>query len=190
MLKQYHLFLFLISCLLVQQLTAGFSSSFGRVLQRKSFINKQSSCSSLSLAGNRVRPAETPRVLLSSPPVLTASTNEGGTSSFCSSVINLSKTIIGAGVLSLPYGIASFTDTTQSLTPAISLAVIMGIISAYSFYCIGKVCDYYKVNNFSKAWEKTVGGGSSKKGLEFVLLFKTFFSCLTYSIIIGKRVLL
>jgi hypothetical protein len=183
MLKHYHLFLFLISCLLIQQLAAGFSSSFSRVFQRKSFITKQPSCSPLSLANDHVRSVETPRVLLSSPTVVS---NVGGTASFASSVINLSKTIIGAGVLSLPYGIASFTDSTQGLAPAISLAVIMGIISAYSFYCIGKVCDYYKVNNFSKAWEKTVGGGNSKKGLEFVLLFKTFFSCLTYSIIIGQ----
>ena len=41
-----------------------------------------------------------------------------GTSTVSSSIFNLAKTILGAGVLSLPSGIAAFTDKPDGLLPA------------------------------------------------------------------------
>lgn len=119
------------------------------------------------------------------PEILGAADSTGGSSSSSAAVINLSKTILGAGALSLSYGIASFTDAKEGVIPGILLLFVMGVISAYSFYSIGRVCDYYSVTSFSAAWERTVGA-TSKKFLEFILIFKTFFTCLAYSIIIGK----
>lgn len=114
-----------------------------------------------------------------------SSNTVAGSSSNSAAMINLSKTILGAGALSLSYGIASFTDKKEGIVPGVALLFVMGAISAYSFYSIGRVCDYYNASSFSAAWERTVGP-SSKKFLEFILIFKTFFTCLAYSIIIGK----
>ena len=50
--------------------------------------------------------------------VLTAMENivgSSGTSTIMASVFNLAKTILGAGVLSLPFGVASFSDKPSAL---------------------------------------------------------------------------
>ena len=49
------------------------------------------------------------------------------------STFNLAKNIIGAGVLSLPNGVAYFSDSPTALLPAILLCTSMGLISAYRF---------------------------------------------------------
>lgn len=110
----------------------------------------------------------------------------GGTSSEVASMFNLGKTILGAGVLSLPSGIAAFSATSQGLAPAASILLVMGILSAYSFANIGKVCAKYNARSFPEAWSKAVDPRSSAV-LSFIMLFKTFATCLVYSMIIGEQ---
>lgn len=107
-----------------------------------------------------------------------------GTSDVSSSIFNLAKVILGAGVLSLPSGIAAFSDSKNALLPATVLLVAMGIVSAYSFSSIGKACKIHSVGSFTTAWAASVGKGSAPF-IATVITVKTFFACLACSIILG-----
>ena len=107
-----------------------------------------------------------------------------GTSTILASIFNLAKTILGAGVLSLPFGVASFSDETSALYLASFLLVVMGVTSAYSFSSIAQACKLHGVTTFSEAWAKSVSPSSAYL-ISFIITFKTFFACLAYSIIIG-----
>lgn len=108
-----------------------------------------------------------------------------GSSSISSSIFNLAKCILGAGILSLPSGVARFSYDTSGLVPSSVLLAIMGMMSAYSFQSIGRTCAIHGVKTISEAWGKAVHEGSKRAVLGLVL-FKTCLACLCYSIIIGK----
>lgn len=143
-----------------------------------------SKTSSVSLRSGKRKVQQLKSAVLRSPAVLGAAAGPAGSSSVTSSIFNLGKTILGAGVLSLPFGVAVFADSKQGLYPASALLVLMGLMSAYSFYSIGKACDTHHVRTFADAWAKSVDPKTSG-ALTFVILFKTFFACLAYSIIAG-----
>lgn len=119
--------------------------------------------------------------------VMSEKSVHGGSSSIAVSTFNLAKTILGAGVLSLPFGVAAFTDSAKGLIPASLLLIVLGAASAYSFSSIGRACAKHNVKTFSEAWGKTVDE-KSRSVLTFIIAFKTFFSCLAYSIIIGDSI--
>ena len=108
-----------------------------------------------------------------------------GSSSISSSIFNLAKCILGAGILSLPSGVARFSHDTSGLVPSSVLLAIMGLMSAYSFQSIGRTCAIHGVKTISEAWGKAVHEGSKRAVLGLVL-FKTCLACLCYSIIIGR----
>lgn len=110
--------------------------------------------------------------------------SSGGNSDIPTSVFNLAKTILGAGVLSLPSGVAAFSDEVSGLVPATGLLLAMGVISAYSFASIGRACRIHNTRGFADAWAKSVDPKSAVV-ISSVITFKTFFACLAYSIIIG-----
>lgn len=68
---------------------------------------------------------------------------KGGEATIATSTFNLAKSIVGAGVLSLPSGIAFFADEPAAIIPASLMCAIMGIVSAYSFNLIGKACEQH-----------------------------------------------
>ena len=68
---------------------------------------------------------------------------KGGDASVATSTFNLAKSIVGAGVLSLPSGIAFFSDSKTGLLPASIICTVMGIVSAYAFSLIGKACEQH-----------------------------------------------
>jgi len=107
-----------------------------------------------------------------------------GSSDLSSSILNLAKTILGAGVLSLPSGIALFSDSKHATVPAIFLLALMGFASAYSFSSVGKACQLHGVSSFSEAFAKSLGL-SNGRAISTIITLKTFFACLAYSIIIG-----
>jgi sodium-coupled neutral amino acid transporter 11 len=111
--------------------------------------------------------------------------NNSGTSSVSTSIFNLGKTILGAGVLSLPSGIATFTDSANGIMPAVAVLTTVGVVSAYSFKSIGKACERFGARSFSEAWAKSVDQRTGSL-LNIVVVVNTFLSCLTYSIIIGE----
>lgn len=84
---------------------------------------------SLAAAGN---------ALHAEPP--SAKIHDGGEASMSVSTFNLAKSIIGAGVLSLPSGVAFFADEPSALVPSVAICAVFGLMAAYTFSSIGNIC--------------------------------------------------
>ena len=81
--------------------------------------------------------------------------NDGAT--ILQEVTNLVKAIVGAGVLTLPAGIAAFGNAPSAIIPAVILIATIGSFSAYGFGLIGRVCAMTQATNIGDAWSQTVG---------------------------------
>ena len=81
----------------------------------------------------------------------------GGNSTISKSSFNLIKNLVGAGVLALPSGVASFANTPSAILPASLWIVVMGLMFAYSFQLIGKICGMTLSVTFREVWEDTMG---------------------------------
>jgi len=116
-----------------------------------------------------------------------ASEESGGTASVPNLTFNLVKSIVGAGVLSLPYGVAAFGNAPSALIPAIALISVMGGLSGYTFGLIGRICQKTQTESYSDAWDVTVG-----KSLSPLIAFSCFIDCfagnLSYSMILADTV--
>lgn len=118
----------------------------------------------------------------------TASESSGeGTATIPNEVFNLVKSIVGAGVLSLPYGVAAFGNAPSALAPGIGLIAVTGLISAYTFGLIGRICQKTKTSSYADAWDVAVGKSTSA-----LIAFSCFFDCfmgnLSYSMILADTV--
>ena len=100
---------------------------------------------------------------------------------------NLMKNVLGAGVLSLSYGVAAFTSNKRGLIFANMLTLFMGALSGYCFALIARICDMNQVNTYKEVWDKRISPKTSWL-VTNSCTFKTFFACLSYSIIIGDAV--
>jgi len=113
--------------------------------------------------------------------------NQGsGTASIPNLTTSLVKSIVGSGVLALPAGVATLGDspTANVIVPAILLIAIIGIINAYFFSLIGRVCDQTGATGYREAWELTMGEETSQ-WVAVTVAFKTALSCLAFSIIVA-----
>ena len=108
----------------------------------------------------------------------------GGTSTTTASIFNLVKGIVGAGVLSLPAGVAAFANAPSGIIPAVILITTIGGMSGYCFYLIGRVCAYTGAESYREAWEKSVGEGTSLLPAVSVTM-KTICAVLAYSMILA-----
>mmetsp|Transcript_5153 Transcript_5153/g.9121 ORF Transcript_5153/g.9121 Transcript_5153/m.9121 type:complete len:546 (-) Transcript_5153:44-1681(-) len=99
-------------------------------------------------------------------------------------VFNLVKAIVGVGVLSLPAGVAAFGSAPSAFIPAGILITVIGILSAYGFQMIGKVCAYTGAKSYRDAWSKTIGEGSSWIPA-WSTTCKTFLACLAFSMVLA-----
>jgi amino acid permease len=109
-------------------------------------------------------------------------TTEGA--SIPSHVFNLVKGIVGVGVLSLPAGIAAFGDAPGAVIPATCLIALIGILSGFGFFLIGKVCAYTGATSYRDAWAKSVGESSSWIPAVSCTTM-TCFACLAFSMVLG-----
>lgn len=107
-----------------------------------------------------------------------------GTATIPNEVFNLVKGIVGSGVLSLPYGIAVYGNAPGAVLPATLLIAAMGLISAYTFGMIGRVCQATNTQSYSDAWDATVGKSTSGL-IAFSCFFDCFAGCLSYSMILA-----
>ena len=90
------------------------------------------------------------------------SLNGGGTkSTMKAAIFNLVKGIVGAGVLSLPAGVAAFGDEQSAVIPAVALVTIAGALSGYNFSLIGRLCALTGATSYAGAWEKSVGDATA-----------------------------
>jgi uncharacterized membrane protein len=112
-------------------------------------------------------------------------TLQHGTSTVSISVLNLSKTIVGNGVLALPSAVAAFADDKFAVVCATCIVLVLASAAAYTFYSIGSVCASNDVGTFTSAWKKSTNKISSRT-IAVVVTANTFLSCLASSIIIGQ----
>ena len=108
----------------------------------------------------------------------------GGTATMSNEVFNLVKNIVGAGVLSLPAGVAAFGDHPSALIPGTALIVMLGLLSAYCFSMIGRVCAMTGARSFRGAWDKSVGPSTSWIPAA-TCTFKTGVANVAYSMILA-----
>ena len=81
------------------------------------------------------------------------------------STANLAKSIVGAGVLSLPCGAAKVFDAAEqggydhvsSIAFLLLLYAVFGGLNAGGFYLIGEVCERTGARTYQEAWNKTLG---------------------------------
>ena len=99
-------------------------------------------------------------------------------------IFNLVKGSVGAGVLSLPAGIAAWANAPSAVVPAVALIAAIGGLSGYGFALIGRVCSYTNTKSYRDAWSATVGEKSSWIPAVAVT-FKTICAILAYSMILG-----
>ncbi|KAL7553015.1 hypothetical protein ACHAWF_016261 [Thalassiosira exigua] len=108
----------------------------------------------------------------------------GGTATVPTQTFNLSKNIIGAGVLALPSGIAAFANAPSALIPVAFLTVVTGAIFGYYFHLIGRVCQITMTATFREAWENTVGETGSTL-VAIIIVLKAALGNLAYSMILA-----
>lgn len=110
-----------------------------------------------------------------------------GTASMPNEVFNLVKSIVGAGVLGLPAGIAAVANAPDAIVPALLLISSIGLFAGYGFSVIGLVCGKTKALSYREAWKKTVGPQTSWVPALACLLV-TSCSVLTYSMVLADTV--
>ncbi|OEU11679.1 hypothetical protein FRACYDRAFT_138697, partial [Fragilariopsis cylindrus CCMP1102] len=96
----------------------------------------------------------------------------GGTATVPEEIFNLIKSIIGAGLLSLPAGIAVLASSASSgnsshrilLSSSFLLIAVMGTISAYTFSLIARVCQMTNTTTYANCWTATMKDHSNSKG--------------------------
>ena len=77
--------------------------------------------------------------------------------SILNEIFNLIKNIVGSGGFSLPAAIAAYGNNPSALYPAAVLIVVMGIINAYTFSLLGRICCLTESRTYKEAWKATVG---------------------------------
>ena len=93
------------------------------------------------------------------------------------------KGIVGAGVLTLPSGIAEFGNAPSAAIPAVVLIGLIGCLSAYGFGLIGRACSLTGTTSYRGAWSASISEKSSWIPAWSVTL-KTMFATLAYSMIL------
>merc|ERR1712151_1035621 len=74
-----------------------------------------------------------------------------------SEVFSLVKNIVATGALALSSGIAAFGNEYSAIFPAILLMIFLGVINAYYFSLIGRVCSMTGSLSYREAWDSSVG---------------------------------
>ena len=112
-----------------------------------------------------------------------------GTATIANEILNLVKNIVGSGGLSLPGGIAAFGNRPTAIIPAIGVILFMGILNAYSFSLLGRVCAVSKSKTYQEAWDRTMGrrfGTKYNIWVGLVVTGKAILGCWGFSIVISS----
>ena len=80
-----------------------------------------------------------------------------GQASRRSEVATMTKSLVGCGVLSLPGGIALYSNSPLAILSAITWTIVMGIIFGYFCLLIGKLCQITQQTTYRACWENSVG---------------------------------
>jgi hypothetical protein len=80
-----------------------------------------------------------------------------GTSTMLAEIINISKNLIGGGVLSLSGGIAMYADKPSAIFSAAFWTVLMGVIFGYYCFLVARICRLTHAATYREMWAETVG---------------------------------
>ena len=126
----------------------------------------------------------------SSSSVSTSSSSSVASATIPQEVFNLVKSIIGAGTLSLPAGIALMASKGSGgnngiiLSTSCLLIAIMGSISAYTFSLIARVCKMTKSDTYAECWRATRG-----QSMAWIIALSSTLDCfagnLTFSMVLA-----
>jgi len=105
-------------------------------------------------------------------------------SSMFQSTVNLVKNIVGAGMLSLPAGVAAFSGNVEALVPAVILTAILGFMSAYGFILIADACKRTGSSTYADAWAGTMSPGTAWLP-SLACMSKAVVGCISFSMILG-----
>ena len=75
------------------------------------------------------------------PLMAAAAASDSQGSTVTASIINLSKNIVGSGILALAGGVAAFSASPMGVLPALAVLFFLGAASGYSFSLIARVGD-------------------------------------------------
>ena len=81
-------------------------------------------------------------------------------------------------------GIAAFGDSPSAVIPATALIALIGILSGFGFFLIGKVCAYSGATSYRDAWSKSVGESTSWIPAASCTI-KTCLACLAFSMVLA-----
>ena len=81
-------------------------------------------------------------------------------------------------------GIAAFGDSPSAVIPATALIALIGILSGFGFFLIGKVCAYTGATSYRDAWSKSVGESTSWIPAASCTI-KTCLACLAFSMVLA-----
>jgi amino acid permease len=109
----------------------------------------------------------------------------GGDASVSSEIVNMSKNLIGCGVLSLSGGIAMYSNSPRALISASFWIVILGAIFGYFCLLIGKVCKITKSVTYRECWENSMGDKGAL-AVSFVYALKPAMASLALSTILSQ----
>mmetsp|Transcript_32670 Transcript_32670/g.88502 ORF Transcript_32670/g.88502 Transcript_32670/m.88502 type:complete len:482 (-) Transcript_32670:134-1579(-) len=165
-----------------------FASSFAAGLDDEDFdegVDEQvpiSEYAALSKqAGQNAAEEANPRKAVSSPSrsPLPGLVRAEGTSSFAASVANVTKSLVGIGMLTLPRALADGT-------PALGVMVLFlsGSLSALSFFMLGYCAHLTGAESLPHLWDVTVGHRSAFV-VELVIFTDTLLSCIAFALLIG-----
>ena len=87
-------------------------------------------------------------------------------------------------MLALPAGVAAFGDAPSALYPATLLIFTIGVLSAYCFSLLGRVCDLTGATTYREAWDLSVGKSTSWIPAA-CCTFKTGVANVAYSMILA-----
>ena len=105
---------------------------------------------------------------------------ERGFASIGASVINLSNTILGAGVLAIPYAMAN-----SGVYIGILLFGICAFLSYCGLYFLSHAAREVKDSDFNKLSQRTMSGSWAMMLVDFAVAIKCFGVGTSYMIIIG-----
>lgn len=98
---------------------------------------------------------------------------------------SLIKSIVGAGILALPAGVATLGDCPGTVLPVALLVItFMGTMNAFTFAILGRVCQKTGAVTYVEAWEKTMGT-DTKGVVAITVTMKTALACVAYAMILA-----
>jgi Transmembrane amino acid transporter protein len=102
-------------------------------------------------------------------------------------IFNLVKSVVGAGVLGLPAGIAAFGNAPSAMVPSMLLLVSIGCLAATGFCNIGTVCRKTAATSYKQAWSRSVSPQTAWMPAVACLMV-TLCTVLTFSMILADTI--